>query len=125
MDDLEVEDGLTLRFLRLPPIGVARDGEQGSKRRQSVLGGEQVQVFEIRKVVDLGKDDGLTGAIEPAVSQRLQVVVAEDVGRRQSTRAHRESPSLSVAVEPGDGAHNRRQLMWYSWFVERCVERSA
>jgi len=74
VDDLEVENCLALRLHRAAPVGVSLDGHERPERRQVVLGGEEVEVLEVRKVVDLRQDDGLAAAVEAAVSERLQVV---------------------------------------------------
>ncbi len=64
VEELEVEHSLTLGFFRCAPVGVPFDREQGRKRRQPELGRELLEVGEVGEVVNLGEEDGLSGAVE-------------------------------------------------------------
>ena len=99
VDDLEVEHGFALGLLRRAPAWVTLHGQHRRERRKAVLGREFLEVAEVREVVDLGQHDGLPRAVEAGVAQRLDVVVAQDVGGDQAARPHGVSACPSVVVE--------------------------
>ena len=125
VDDLEVQHRLALRLLGRAPVRVALDGEHGPERWKSELGSELVEIAEVRKVVDLGQHDGLPAAVEACVPQRLDVVVADDVGRDQAAGPDRVSVRTPVVVEAAHVADDRGEGGWKPGLIACCVKPGA